>query len=269
MAESPFPTVRGGAEELQRDETYFYDNATRPDTEVLVVQRTLAGAGFFEDAAGRRLVPVEHAMVFSHREDSRYGFPPEANEPYRLRFVAFRAAPSVRPVFDALRAEFGPVLRMPEGCEATAVFEEILAHLRGRSFRDRLHEAELIHRLLVALYREQVAGTRWTDPIEFGHHYLRDHFRSPINLKTVVARCGVTREHFIRRFAERFGEPPGALLRRLRLEYARSMLVATTIPVEDVALACGFAGSNAFCRAYRQAYGHSPGRERKMDRRRR
>jgi AraC-like DNA-binding protein len=262
MSVSPFPTVRGGAEELHTGPGYRYDNAARPDPDVLVVQRTLAGAGFFEDAAGRRLVPAGQAMVFSHREDSRYGYPPEATEPYRLRFLAFGGAASVRPVFEALRREFGPVVHMPAGCEATAVFEEILDHLRGRSFRDRLHEAELVHRLLVALYREQVAGTRWTDPIEFGHHYLRDHFRSPINLKAVVARCGVTREHFIRRFAERFGEPPGALLRRLRLEHARAMLVATEIPVEEVALACGFAGSNAFCRAYRQAYGRSPGRER-------
>jgi AraC-like DNA-binding protein len=108
-------------------------------------------------------------------------------------------------------------------------------------------------------YREQVAATQIHDPIEYGHHYLRDHFRSPLNLKEVAARCGVSREHFIRAFGKRYGETPGGLMRRLRLEHARRILGATQLPVQDVALASGFADANTFCRAYRNRYGATPG----------
>jgi AraC-like DNA-binding protein len=162
----------------------------------------------------------------------------------------------------ALRGDFGSVVRLPADSEAGEIFEEIYKRFEAHSFRDRFHESELLYRLLIALYREQVCATRTSDPIEFGHHYLRDRFRSPINLKAIAQKCGVSREHFIRAFTGRFGEPPGALLRRLRLEHARAMLAATGLSVEDVALASGFTSSNTFCRAYRRTYRASPGASR-------
>jgi AraC family transcriptional regulator len=143
--------------------------------------------------------------------------------------------------------------------EAAATLEELRRRFHSHGFRDRLQEAELLHQLLVALYREQVAATQTLDPVEFGHHYLSDHFRSPLNLKEVAERCGVSREHFIRGFGKRYGEPPGEMLRRLRLEHAHRMLRATHAPVQEVAVACGFADANTFCRAYRLRYGATPG----------
>lgn len=254
----PFSTVHGVDEETRTHAGYRWDNRRRSDAQDVVVQQTLSGRAFFEDAAGRRLVPAGQAMLFSHDENSRYGYPPEVTEPYRQRFVSFRLA-GLGAWFARLRAEFGPIVRMRVDGEAAAAMDDLFRHFRARTFRDRFHETELLHQLLVALYREQVAESQASDPIEHGYHYIRDHFRSPINLKEVAVRCGVSREHFIRSFGRRYGEPPGEMLRRLRMEQARRMLKATHMPVQDIALACGFADSNSFCRAYRQCFGHSPG----------
>ncbi len=258
----PFSVMLGGAEETRDDVAYRWENRRRGTGDEAVVQLTVAGAGFLEDARGRTLAPAGHAMLFTHDEDSTYGYPPEATQPYRLRYLTFKLA-GLRPWFDRLRAEFGAVVRMPADGEAAAVFAEAGRRHRRREFRDRLQETELLHHLLVALYREQVAATQTHDPIEYGGHYLRDNFRSPLNLKEVAGRCGVSREHFIRAFAKRHGEPPGELLRRLRLEHARRMLRATQMPVQEVALACGFADANTFCRAYRLKYGTTPGAARR------
>jgi transcriptional regulator GlxA family with amidase domain len=147
---------------------------------------------------------------------------------------------------------------MPLEGVATNIFTEITRRVRERSFQDRLQQTELLHQLLVALYREQVAATATRDPIEYGYHQLCDHFRSPQNLKELAARCGVSREHFIRAFGRRYGEPPGELLRRLRLEHAHRLLRATRVPVQEVATACGFTDANSFSRAYRHLYGTTP-----------
>lgn len=259
---NPFSGVLGGGEETRAHISYFFDNSGRGDADSLVVQRSCSGALFFEDPQARRPVPAGHAMLFTHREDTRYGYPPEAREPCRLRFLAV-SQHGVRDLFNRLRHDFGPVVRMPDQSEATLLFDDILDRYDRRTFEDRFHEADLIHRMLVALYREQVAATRHHDPVEFGYHYVRSRFRSPINLKQVAADCGVSREHFIRMFSARHGEPPGEMLRRLRLEHAHTMLCATEIPIQDVALACGFASATAFCRAYRLKFGVSPGSIRK------
>lgn len=73
-----------------------------------------------------------------------------------------------------------------------------------------------------------------------------------------------SRDHFIRVFGKRYGEPPSALLRRLRLEQAQRMLRSTHMTVQDVAVACGFADVGTFTRAYRQKYGKTPGTNRRM-----
>ncbi|MFZ9682174.1 MAG: helix-turn-helix domain-containing protein [Cephaloticoccus sp.] len=256
-----FSYVRVAADEERRSPQYHFDNLGREAPASLVIQRTLAGAAFFADAAGRRLVPAGHAMLFTHAEATSYGYPPEATEPYRLRFASFSPG-DLAPLFNRLRRDFGAVVRMPDNAEATALFDEIVRRYHQRHFRDRLEQSELLHRLLLALYRDQVQETRRTDPVEFGHHYLQNHFRSPINLKGVAAKCGVSREHFIRQFTGRYREPPGLMLRRLRLEHACAMLLSTQLSVQDVALASGFTSSNTFCRAYRTRFGQSPGARR-------
>ena len=257
----PFIAVHVGAEEIQDRPEYRFDNARREGRFALVIQRTLSGAAYFRDARGTQLVAAGQAMLFSHEEPTGYGYPPDATEPYRLRFLAFAGA-GAQELFARVRSDFGSVVRMPDKSEATALFDEAIERYRKRQFRDRLHESELVYRLLIALYREQVQGTRTSDPIEFGHHYVRNHFRSPVNLKGVAQKCGVSREHFIREFSRRYRESPGLMLRRLRLEHARTMLAGTALSVEEVALASGFASSNTFCRAYRTRFGRSPGSQR-------
>jgi AraC-like DNA-binding protein len=261
LVADPFAVVHGAAEELQTYAAYRWDNATRGDPDRLVIQRTLAGAAFFRDAAGEHAVPAGTAMLFTHREPTIYGYPPAATEPYRHRFLAFSPT-GVRPLFERIRADFGAVVRLPEESEAGALFDEVFEGVRRRSLRDRFHESELLYRLLIALYREQVFDARERDPVEFGLHFLRSHFRSAINLKGVAEKCDITREHFIREFRARYRETPGAMLRRLRLEHARTMLAATELGVEEVARASGCASANTFSRAFRARFGRSPGERR-------
>ena len=254
----PFAFLHWGAEGTHANESYLWDNHHRGSADEAVIQQTLSGAAFFQNPSGRRLVTPGHAMLFTHDEPSCYGYPPGETAPYRLRFLSFKLA-GLRPWFERLRTEFGPIVLMAEQGEAAALMEEIMRRYRRRAFRDRFQETELLHQLLIALHREQVTATQTLDPVEYGRHYLQDHFRSPLNLKLVAEKCGVSREHFIRAFTRRYGEPPGALLRRLRMEHARRMLLATQLPLQEVALACGFADANTLCRANRLRYGTTPG----------
>jgi transcriptional regulator GlxA family with amidase domain len=52
------------------------------------------------------------------------------------------------------------------------------------------------------------------------------------------------------------------MLRRLRLEHARLLARTSTMPVEDLAPACGFASVQTFRRAYRLHFGHPVGQDR-------
>lgn len=254
-----FGRIAGGAEEERTSTAYGYDNARRGDANRLVIQRTLAGAMRFHERGANRLVEEGFAVLFTHREPTRYDYPPEAIVPYRHRYLTLVPNGGIRPLFDALRHDFGSVVAMPERSESARLHDEALRRHREAGFRDRFEESEFVYRLLIAIYRDQVRQTRERDPIEYGYHLMRDQLRVPMGVKEIAARSGVTREHFVREFSRRYGISPGTHWRTLKLERARDMLRTTELPVEEIAVACGFASSNAFCRAFRQRYGRSPG----------
>src|ERR1051326_5388861 len=62
MARDPLAVIYFAKEEVRSEVAYWFDNARRRDANSLVIQRTMSGAGFFSDSAGRRLVPAETAM---------------------------------------------------------------------------------------------------------------------------------------------------------------------------------------------------------------
>lgn len=258
MNTDAFSRVCAVEREIRTDPSYHWKNPRPYLFNQLVVQRTLAGACFFEDATGRRLVPAGHAMLFVYDEPSTYGYPEDATEPYELIWLNFLPSLGVRPLFEQVRKEFGAIIRMAESGEACACFNEIFERYQTHSFHDGLHESELLTRLFHMIYREQTTGRVEDDPVVLGYNLIQNRFRSTMNLKTLAAQCGISREHFIRCFQERYGISPAAMLRSLRLQHSRDALAFSKLPVETIARDCGFTSSNSFCRAFRREFGQSP-----------
>jgi AraC-like DNA-binding protein len=202
-------------------------------------------------------VPVGKVMIFTQREQTRYGYPPEAVDVYRHRYLSIDPCVTVVPLFKRLRADFGSVLLMDRKGEACQRFDELFERFRERSFRDCYHELELITLLFTAMYREQVEDKRARSPLEYGQYLIQNQFRNLLTTESIAGRCGLSREHFVRSFRAMFGTSPGAELRRLRMENAAFLLRTTLRGVGDVARESGYAGSNAFCRAFRGYHGMS------------
>jgi AraC-like DNA-binding protein len=259
-----FGRIAGGGEETRADAGYRYDNAQRGDPNRLVIQRTLDGAMWFREGGKERTVGVGQAALFTHREPTGYGYAGGAVEPYVHRYLTLVPNGGIRPLFEAIRRDFGSVVSMPPRSESARLHDEALRRHREAGFRDRFEESEFVYRLLIAIYRDQVRATRTRDPIEYGYHLIRDQLRVPAGLKEIAASCGVSREHFVREFSRRYGVPPAERWRTLKLERAQDMLRTTELPVEEIAVLCGFGSSNAFCRAFRRRYGTSPGAAREQ-----
>ena len=72
------------------------------------------------------------------------------------------------------------------------------------------------------------------------------------DLRTAVlaAGAGVSVRHLTRLFREQLGEPPGQLVRRVRLELAARMLASTGLPLPQIARACGFSSAETLRQAF-------------------
>jgi AraC family transcriptional regulator len=64
--------------------------------------------------------------------------------------------------------------------------------------------------------------------------------------------------HFHRAFKTSIGHSPHAYLTKQRLERAQSLLLATSQPLAQIALACGLSDQCHLCRLFRKFMGESP-----------
>ena len=79
----------------------------------------------------------------------------------------------------------------------------------------------------------------------------------PLSVAEMADAAGMSPFHFVRRFAEAYGEPPAAQHARLRLCEAADGLLGG-LSVGEAARRAGFASTGSFSRAFRARFGLSP-----------
>lgn len=87
---------------------------------------------------------------------------------------------------------------------------------------------------------------------------VRAKFATPIGVDDLAMAAGVSRRVLERRFHAVLEQSPGGYLRAERLQAARVMLKSTSLPVFQVAEACGFRSPEYLVQAFRAAEGVSP-----------
>ncbi|MEM6461244.1 MAG: AraC family transcriptional regulator [Pseudomonadota bacterium] len=80
----------------------------------------------------------------------------------------------------------------------------------------------------------------------------------PIRVAALAEEAGLSRAHFSRAFAHRFGMPPRDYIRSRRIARARAMLTDTVLSVSAIAMGCGFATPSHLTTAFRLELGLTP-----------
>ena len=88
--------------------------------------------------------------------------------------------------------------------------------------------------------------------------YIESHLTEELSLEVLAKVACFSSFHFHRIFAAVTGETLNNFVRRLRVEKAAGQLLANPgKSVTEVALDCGFSGSSAFARVFKESFGMS------------
>lgn len=90
--------------------------------------------------------------------------------------------------------------------------------------------------------------------------WVRSHLADAIVLDDLARVAGQSKSRLHARFQRELGLAPMTWVRELRLQAARSRLIATTEAVADIGAACGFPDQFHFSRAMRARFGVPPSR---------
>lgn len=89
-------------------------------------------------------------------------------------------------------------------------------------------------------------------------HYINRHYQENLSLEDAAELIHLSRYHFCRLFHEATGATFLEYLYNVRLAKVHQLLLATTLPLGDIAAKCGFASTAHLSRVFREAYGMSP-----------
>lgn len=103
-----------------------------------------------------------------------------------------------------------------------------------------------------------------TDPLERAMAHVEANAFDPLSLADLAAVAGLSSYHFARQFNARFGLAPMAFVRARRLGLAARALAGPDPPtLVELAFDTGFESQEGFTRAFKRAFGVSPGRYRR------
>src|SRR5580704_8579999 len=102
------------------------------------------------------------------------------------------------------------------------------------------------------------------DPLERAMSHLEAHAAEALSVDELADVAGLSAYHFVRQFSARFGQSPMAFVRARRLGLAARRLGGEApVSLVNLAFDVGFESQEGFTRAFKRAFGVSPGRYRR------
>jgi AraC-like DNA-binding protein len=149
----------------------------------------------------------------------------------------------------------------PDGPLA-AISERLMRGAIKKDFRDRFEVELALFEFLVACEK---AAHQSRDTSGEGQRLL-EAVRSRVvaslpralDVNALAAEHGMSRTHFSHLFRTRTGLTPAHFVAEVRIHHATRMLLDTGAPLKQIALECGFADANYFCKVFRRYQHMSP-----------
>jgi AraC-like DNA-binding protein len=153
----------------------------------------------------------------------------------------------------------------PELLDAVARLLRLLDHPADRDVLAPLVEREILWRLLTGPHGDTVRQIGLADSglshVGRAIGWLRDNYAEQVRIDDLARLAGMSASAFHRHFRAVTAMSPLQFQKRVRLQNARSLLVARPDDVAGVGRLVGYASPTQFSREYRRLFGAPPGQD--------
>lgn len=88
--------------------------------------------------------------------------------------------------------------------------------------------------------------------------FIAANYRQPFKLNKLVKVSRMSRRGFLKAFLNHTGMRPGQLLRQVRIEQSKRLLIENDLKLAEIAALSGYERLNSFCVAFRRVAGVAP-----------
>lgn len=90
--------------------------------------------------------------------------------------------------------------------------------------------------------------------------FIEANLADDLELDDLASVAGSSRFHFSRAFRDATGFPPYRYLIHRRVDAAKAMLLQSSLPIQQIAVECGFKSAAQFSASFKQMFGTTPSR---------
>jgi transcriptional regulator GlxA family with amidase domain len=148
------------------------------------------------------------------------------------------------------------------GTAALDMVLSIIQHDHGETVATRVCEQCLADRVRHARDRQRLPmraklGLQ-NAKLMFVVELMEANIEEPLSLVELAKYVHLSRRQIERLFRQGVGMSPARYYLEIRLDRARHLLLQSTLPIVDIAVACGFVSASHFSKCFREVYGQSP-----------
>lgn len=242
--------------EQRRNELYSWDGMKRGSEPFLVIQHTILGEGRLDFAGARHRLHMGQTMLVTMPHAHRYWLERGGHWEYFWFILSGREA--LRMAREVL-AVAGPVLQpssegaalLADACHAlmTRALTPAQASVRGYQALAVLHDTAFAGMKPQATLAPEMARVL---------SHIETNLAGDLRIDALAHVAGLSRAHFVRRFAAEVGMPPSDHVFARRMDRVERLLTASEMKVAEIARATGFADANYLAKAFRRHRGLSP-----------
>lgn len=140
------------------------------------------------------------------------------------------------------------------------LLESMLKEKRDRHSAYKRMLDLLASQLAIRLVRRLTSGPSTPSDNKFQNtlDYMNNHFTEKIDFSALSAMAGYSYDRYRHIFKEKTGLSPVQYTMQKKMEYARTLLLHTRLPVSAIAMECGFSSDAQFCRQFKQDNNQTP-----------
>ena len=94
--------------------------------------------------------------------------------------------------------------------------------------------------------------------------YIALHYNEDLRIDDLAQQAGITSRHLARIMQRRYGCTFRQRLLEIRMYHAQKFLRETDLPINRIAIRCGFTAEGAFSTAFRRTVGYTPSKYRRL-----
>lgn len=153
-----------------------------------------------------------------------------------------------------------PVVIQPGHPKTFENYFRTLAECYRPGYNRDYHCLSHLYRILAATDELLSFEPGWRIPlrIQEARNYIDRNFHLPLSVAELAKRSGISETYFRKEFKQYLGVSPVAYIQKIRIEYAKSLLLTGYYQVSDVAIRCGFDNISYFSYAFHNQTGMTP-----------